>query len=146
MRRNGNPLRAERDVWLRLKYRTQPGKHRTERYANVTLCEEWLKSFAAFFAHVGPIPGEGYSIDRIDNRKGYEPGNVRWATREVQARNRRGYGELKIRGIYPQDGRFRVRIRVGGKLLSLGMFPTLDDATAARDQAELQHWGTTYSN
>lgn len=54
----------------------------------ITICDEWLNSFNAFLAGVGPSPGNGYSLDRIDNDKGYEPGNVRWATKAEQARNR----------------------------------------------------------
>lgn len=31
------------------------------------------------------------ALDRIDVNKGYEPGNVRWATAQEQAQNRRDY-------------------------------------------------------
>jgi len=43
--------------------------------------------FSVFFAELGPCP-DGMSIDRKDNNKGYEPGNVRWATKKTQMRNR----------------------------------------------------------
>lgn len=39
-------------------------------------------------AHVGPRPSPKHSIDRIDNEKGYEPGNCRWATATEQDRNK----------------------------------------------------------
>ena len=55
----------------------------------IRVCEEWRRDFAAFLAHVGPRPSSQHSIDRIDNARGYEPGNVRWATRTEQARNKR---------------------------------------------------------
>lgn len=55
----------------------------------ITVCAEWRRDFAAFFAHVGPKPSPKHSIDRIDNDRGYEPGNVRWATATEQSRNRR---------------------------------------------------------
>lgn len=55
----------------------------------VTICDRWMTSFDAFLADMGKRPGPGYSLDRIDSDKGYEPGNCRWATATEQARNRR---------------------------------------------------------
>lgn len=57
----------------------------------ITVCERWLK-FKNFLEDVKDLPhcGEkGYSIDRINNEKGYEPDNVRFVTRTEQNRNRR---------------------------------------------------------
>jgi hypothetical protein len=62
-------------------------------YANygakgVRVCNEWLFDFDYFLKCVGPKPTPTHSLDRIDNKKGYEPGNVRWATKLEQTLNR----------------------------------------------------------
>jgi hypothetical protein len=55
--------------------------------AGITVCEEW-HDFSRFLADVGERPA-GKTLDRIDGRLGYAPGNVRWATPMEQVRNRR---------------------------------------------------------
>lgn len=62
----------------------------------ITVCERWEK-FENFLEDMGEVP-PGMSIDRIDNDKGYEPGNVRWATKTEQARNKRSNVRLLVGG------------------------------------------------
>lgn len=58
----------------------------------IAVCSEWLgglPGYARMLEHIGAKPGPGYSIDRIDNDGNYAPGNVRWASKAQQVRNRR---------------------------------------------------------
>lgn len=69
----------------------------------IRVCARWLNSFEDFCSDVGERPGSQYSLDRFPNNDGnYEPGNVRWATKSQQARNRRQF--IPERG---SDGKFR---------------------------------------
>lgn len=88
----------------------------------IRIYEPWINSVEKFAMYVGPRPSIVHSIDRIDNNGNYEPGNVRWATRKVQANNQRTNrlicidGDTKtvtqwaeILGITPQAIQYRLK-------------------------------------
>jgi hypothetical protein len=80
-----HPLKS---VWWSMHVRCYNKKNkRYHRYGGrgIKVCERW-NSFENFVADMPPRP-EGFSIDRIDNDKDYEPGNCRWADSKTQGNN-----------------------------------------------------------
>ncbi len=53
-------------------------------------------SFAEFFAELGPRPSPEHSVDRKENDGHYEKGNVRWATRSEQEKNKHHQRKEKV--------------------------------------------------
>jgi hypothetical protein len=62
------------------------------------MAKEWVNDFPSFLAHIGKRPSPLHTIDRINNDRGYVPGNVRWATRAEQSNNSRRCRMITFRG------------------------------------------------
>jgi hypothetical protein len=75
---------------------TIPNSPAFEHYKNrgISVCDRWragedgLSGFSCFLADVGERPSLRHTLERVDNDKGYFPGNCEWATMKAQGRNR----------------------------------------------------------
>ena len=99
-KRHGMRKTSEYQSWLSMKQRCLNKKNKD--YPNygakgITVCKEWIDSFESFIKDMGEKP-DGYSIDRIDNTKGYYPSNCKWSSRSEQQTNKRGSRVWIVKG------------------------------------------------
>lgn len=84
----GNKTRIYR-IWVNMRTRcNNPNSPNYEKYGGrgIAVCDRWNESFENFLADMEQPPSEKHTLDRIDSEKGYEPGNVVWATYTRQNR------------------------------------------------------------
>jgi hypothetical protein len=62
----------------------------------IRVCERW-NTFPDFLADMGKCP-KGFTIERIDGNRGYEPSNCKWASRVEQANNTTRNVMLEFKG------------------------------------------------
>lgn len=156
---HGRKNTSEYIAWVGIVQRcTNPLNHAWPRYGGrgITMCETWRNSFEAFFQDMGPRPSVDYSIDRIDNDKGYSPDNCRWATATEQIANSRTYKNglcnkprvelveeiLRLRererALIAECERLREAIRLTSKVLNVPAaeyVPAISDAWTILDAA-----------
>ncbi|MGB3256072.1 HNH endonuclease [Buttiauxella gaviniae] len=115
----------------------------TNGYRQITILGYPVKAHRiAWMMHTGNLidgPIDHINGVKADNRIC----NLREATAELNARNRKASSLNKsgVMGVIwsKADGKWRARIGIGGKHISLGSFAILDDAIAARKSAEAKY-------
>jgi hypothetical protein len=81
-------------TWRNMIQRCTNHKHTAfHRYGGrgITVYFPWQVSEKKFYEYVSTLPNFGkryYTLDRINNDKGYQPGNLRWVTMADQNKNR----------------------------------------------------------
>ena len=109
MTENGKIKRSYRK-WSSMLARCYNPSHPAFHYygeLGIEVCDRWRgrRGYANFIADLGEPP-EGLTLERIDNIRGYEPGNCKWATWAEQAANKRKR--------QPDPLSFRSRCRAAG--------------------------------
>jgi hypothetical protein len=77
-------------TWISMIQRCRNQKNKSFKHyggRGIIVCERW-KTAANFIEDMGPRP-EGMTLERINNDRGYEPGNCKWASPAEQTRNNR---------------------------------------------------------
>ena len=95
-RKHGFRKTREYGVWCgMLRRSSDPKSVGYQNYGGrgIEASPEWQDNVEIFYAdlvdEIGPHPGKGWSIDRIDNNGDYQRGDIKWSTRTEQNRNQR---------------------------------------------------------
>lgn len=101
----------------------------------ITVCDRWL-DVTNFIEDMMPNYQEGLTLDRKNNDLGYSKDNCRWATRNVQQRNKRVIqrnNKTGYKGVHicSKTKKYKARIKVNSKTFCLGSYIEKVDAALA---------------
>lgn len=140
-RTHGMSKTREYKIWKSIWKRCSNPESDWYRYyagRGITVCDRW-KEFVLFYSDMGPCP-EKFSIERLDYDGNYEPSNCIWAGACAQAQNRRMFKSnvSGVTGVTWAKDRQKWYAYIGrnNEFFRLGYFEKLEDAIAARKEAE----------
>ena len=126
-----------------------------EQYAyyggrGIKVCDEWSDKKNGRVAFFEWAINNGYkaglSIDRMDVNGDYEPSNCQWVGKGIQSFNQRQRkSKLGVRGVYYRESTRKYLVSIGenGRQHHIGCYDNINDAIAARKEAEMKYYGMT---
>lgn len=107
----------------------------------ISVCEEWLNSFVAFYNDMSESYRPNLEIDRKDNDGNYCKDNCRWVDRSTNAANTR----KKVIGVGISKNKdcstYRARISVDGVRYTIGSYPSRSEAILNYNLVHLEWYG-----
>lgn len=100
------------------------------------LHKRWSKGFCCFLEYIennlGSKP-ESFSLDRIDPKGDYQPGNLRWANASLQKKNQKVTNRTGYKYVYSISGseKWQGEYKHGQKRTYVGSFETKEQAYLA---------------
>lgn len=125
-------------LWSGIKARClYPNATGYKRYGGrgITICERW-QVFENFVSDMPSRPSPKHSIHRLNNCKGYEPGNVCWATPKEQALARQLTRIVLVDGIADSVSSTALRVGISDVTLACWM------KRGFSPQQIVNHWRT----
>lgn len=150
---HGKRYTPEYSVWCGMKARCYDEKNEkfyTYGARGVVLSEEWVNNFQKFYDDMGPRPGKGFTIERVDVNLGYSKENCIW----VKDGSMQAFNQTKKvnntsgrTNVYWRENRqhWFVAIYKNGKRYGFGSYKNFDDAVKAAEFAELEVYGVNRS-
>ena len=130
---------VERHAWL-----SHAVQNNVYAVRNATVLERALGAPKRIRMHnvINPPP-EGYMSDHRDgNGLNNTRGNLRHATHQQNMYNRRTHKESGLpKGVIALGKRYMAKIRANGVNMVVGVYDTVEEASAAYDRAALEHHG-----
>ena len=135
-------------LWLCIKsrcYNPNNVSYRNYGGRGIEMYSQWVNDYPLFESYIqslGEKP-EGYTLDRVNNNEGYQPMNLRWASRSEQQKNRRGCGKAGVPTNYKlgktgykwvtthDSGLYLGRYRYHNKMIRVGYYSTPEEAFQA---------------
>lgn len=96
----------EYQTWYAMRRRCYDQRcHNYRNYGGrgISVCNRWLdptQGFYNFLEDMGPRPGKGYSIERMDVNGHYNPKNCKWIPLREQSKNKRNSRRITAGQVY----------------------------------------------
>ena len=119
-------------------------------YHYVRLTNEAQKHFKIHrlvYQHFGNDWNPEMTVDHRDGDKdNNHVENLRHATHQQQQFNRKAYNKLGVKGVYQSRNKYQVLIRIDGKLIRLGLFDNVEEASLAYQTKARELHGDFFRN